>query len=263
MPRLRSHFIYPTTLAFCTALAVIVGCSSPVAGANAMTVTVSLPGASAVVVDSAVASPISRALLGVPGLTRLEVESHPGRCSAVIRFGPHADMDAAAQAVHEAMTKAAPTLPAACGPAQMVFGDLGELPALWIAVKSDRANNEAVTEIARRLVRNDLAQLQGTARVELVGAVNSVPTLWLDADKLAALHLTAGEVSRAVKNAPAQIGAELGDIIIRADDAQPIRARDVARFERAIHEDGFAAVDSVRCVLVTIESHYQTVWRTS
>ncbi len=232
-----------------------------VASAPVISIDVGWSGHSATEVDAAIAPGLSMAL-NLPQIRQVEIISRPGRCSAVAYLASDAVVHEQLQRIVEHLAVAIGRLPPTCQPPTLVRGDPDALAQYWIALQSDRLTIVELSELAEQKVAPHMAQLVGVSKAQVIGAAPSVPTLWLDLEKLTAFGMTAGDVRTAMVEAfKPQAGAQaaaifdvnsLGDVIVKSANGAAIRARDVARVAEEVHQDAVAELDGRRGVFVAL-----------
>jgi hydrophobe/amphiphile efflux-1 (HAE1) family protein len=220
-------------------------------------------GANADVVSKTVATPLEKAINGVPGMTYMtSVSSNKGTVGITVFFEAGANPDLAAVEVQNRVTTVVNELPDEVIQAGVTTEKEVEGLLLYINVFSED------TELDEKFIYNfaDLNILQELRRVEGVGFAEIMSTkdysmrIWLKPDRMTAYKVSASEILQAIKNqnieaAPGQLGVSSGRspqmlqyvlryggkfsnpseyerLIIRANkDGSVLRLRDVANVE--------------------------------
>ena len=77
-------------------------------------VSANLPGASAAIMESSVATPLERQFVTLTGLEAMTSVNDAGFTDIALEFNPNRNIDTAAQDVQEAITRTLPQIPLAC-----------------------------------------------------------------------------------------------------------------------------------------------------
>ncbi len=253
---------------FITLLGVLAFFSLPVAlfpdiAPPSVAVRAKFRGANANVVANTVATPLEKAINGVPGMTYMtSVSSNRGTASIKIFFEAGTDPDLAAVEVQNRVTTVVNDLPEEVIKAGVTTEKEVEGLLLYINVLSED------TELDEKFIYNfaDLNILQELRRVDGVGFAEIMSTkdysmrVWLKPDRMTAYRVSTDEVIKAIQNqnieaAPGQLGESSGKdaqmlqyvlrysgkfyepsqyekLVIRAnDDGSVLRLKDVADIE--------------------------------
>jgi multidrug efflux pump subunit AcrB len=225
----------------------------PAAEKAVVTVTVTAPGASAIALDTGVALPLAEAMSGIPGLAIVEAESSERTCTLIARFAPGISAAVAASLTADAVRATAPKLMRDADPPQIRMGDPRELPKYWLSLQGDTLALGDLSELARRAVAEPLAITPGVGQIQLLGAAEPQPTLWLDSAKMAATAVTPRDVAQAIEKQQADtVSAEIGQIVVATRNGAVLRVSDVGRFELAASRHGHASVDGQPAVLLAV-----------
>ncbi|HVX86385.1 MAG TPA: efflux RND transporter permease subunit [Phycisphaerae bacterium] len=220
-----------------------------------ITVTLTLQGASADAIDSAIARPLTTALLPIPNLTHIQTLCAPDRCSAILRFARNETSSAALQAVQTALAGLNAQLPAESSPPQLRPGEPAELPRLWLALASPTATPADLTAFARTHLEGPLARLPGVTNVELLGAADDVPTLTVDPAAMTADGLDAAQLLHALAGAPrttASTAPPWQDTLIATRNGAPIHLSDIAKLSSEVHNTGLATLNDTPAIFLSI-----------
>lgn len=194
-----------------------------------VTLSVSYPGADAETIDDTVISLIEREMNGVDDLEYMESTSYSnGTGSITLTFKPGTDPDMNQVNVKNKLSAVENRLPSAV---QQIGVSLSKARSniLMMAAFTTSNPNISVTEMSDYVARNvqpEIQRLNGVGDVTLFGSEKAM-RIWLDADKLRALNLTAADVNNAIASQNVQISA--GSIAdLPSEKGQPITATIVA-----------------------------------
>ena len=279
---LSETFIYrpvATTLltiavAIAGAIAFVVLPVSPLPQVDFPTISVGagLPGASAEIMASSIATPLERQFAHIAGVTEMTSTSSLGTTGITLQFDLSRDIDGAARDVEAAINAARTYLPANL-PANPTYRKVNpaDAPIMIIALTSDQYDPGHLYDVASTVISQKLSQLSGVGQVSVGGG--ALPSVRVDVNPTqlnsygltlqsiqSALGLqnsdrprgqlangiatadivTNGQISHADDYKPLVIGyskgaaVRLGDIADITDSVQNIRAAGYLNGKRAI-----------------------------
>jgi HAE1 family hydrophobic/amphiphilic exporter-1/multidrug efflux pump len=228
-----------------------------------VTVSTSYPGASAEVLADTVAGPIEDAVNGVDDMLYMSSSSDStGSYSLTITFEVGTDPDMAQVKVQNRVSQADPLLPAEVKQQGVnVQAESSDMLG-YIVLRSPNESLEKLflSDYANKQIKPSLERIPGISKVSIYASKYSM-RVWMDADRLAFLGLSADDVVQAVsaQNIQASIGAvgstpgdgteqmtytlkttgrlndpkAFRDIVIRTgEDGAVVRLGDIARVEK-------------------------------
>src|SRR6202020_534060 len=223
-----------------------------------ISVNASLPGGSAEIMASSVATPLERQLGHIAGVTEMTSASTLGSTSVTIQFDLSRNIDGAAREVEAPINAARSYLPSNL-PANPTYRKVNpaDAPIMILGLTSDKYGPEKLYDEASTVIQQKLSQIQGVGQVTVGGG--ALPSVRVEANptQLASYGLTLANLQSvlSLQNsdlAKGQIsdGVVTADIlandqISQADDYQPL----VVGFSHgaAIHLSDVAQVtDSVQ-----------------
>lgn len=170
-----------------------------------LVVVTNYPGASPVIVEKEVSTPIETAIQGVSGLESTTATSQNGLSQITAAFAYGTSLESAEQKVQLAINRISNLLPAGIEP-QVIAGSFSDIPVLQMAVTSDLAPdqlNQALKDIAVK----ELTKLDGVRDAAVFGANGEHIAIVPNAKKLARLGLTTTDIQTALQTAGVRIGA--------------------------------------------------------
>jgi HAE1 family hydrophobic/amphiphilic exporter-1 len=170
-----------------------------------LVVVTTYPGASPVIVEKEVSTPIETAIQGVNGLESTTATSQNGLSQITAAFAYGTSLESAEQKVQLAINKISNLLPAGVEP-QVIAGSFSDIPVLQMAVTSDLAPdqlNQALKDIAVK----ELTKLEGVRDAAVFGANGEHIAIVPDDDELEQRGLTTTDVQTALQTAGIRIGA--------------------------------------------------------
>ena len=223
-------------------------------------VSASYPGASALTVSQAVATPIEQELNGTPGMLYMESNSsNSGGFSATITFDISADADLAAVEIQNRVKLAESRLPAEVVQNGIEVEKQASNQLLTVCLTSSDPKYDEIylSNFATLNVLDLLRRIPGVGRVSNIGSRYYAMQIWVDPAKLANFGLTVKDVQNALKDQNRESAAgvfgqqpvegiditipitaqgrlsnvsQFEEIVLRANaDGSLIRMRDVAR----------------------------------
>ena len=161
-------------------------------------VSVTYTGASAEVVEERITQVIERQVSGIQGIDRVTSSSRDGQSRITIQFTLDRNLDAAANDVRDAVSRAARTLPLQADPAQISKANADQSPILILNLASSRLNNLQLADYANRYLVERLGTVPGVAQVGVGGGQAYAMRIWLDPDAMAARGVTVDDVQSAL-----------------------------------------------------------------
>jgi multidrug efflux pump len=200
-----------------------------------ISVNAGLPGASAEIMASSVATPLERQFGHIAGVTEMTSSSSLGTTSITIQFDLSRDINGAARDVEAAINAARTYLPANL-PANPSYRKVNpaDSPIMIIGLTSDKYGPDKIYDEASTVIQQKLSQVQGVGQVNVGGG--ALPSVRVEANptKLASYGLTMANLQAVLSiqnsdlakgqisdgNTTADIVAN--DQISHADDYKPI-----------------------------------------
>lgn len=223
-------------------------------------ISASYPGASALTVSQAVATPIEQELNGTPGMLYMESSStNTGSFSATVTFDISASPELSAVEVQNRIKLAESRLPAEVVQNGISVEKQSPSQLMTICLQSSDPKFDEIylSNFATLNVIDLLRRLPGVGRVSNIGGRYYAMQIWVQPDKLANLGITVADLQKALKDQNRESAAgvlgqqpvsgldvtipittqgrlssvsEFEDIVVRANpDGSLIRLRDVAR----------------------------------
>lgn len=223
-------------------------------------ISASYPGASALTVSQAVATPIEQELNGTPGMLYMESNSsNSGGFSATVTFDISADPDLAAVEIQNRIKLAESRLPA-----EVIQNGISvekqaasQLLTLCLTSTDPKFDEIYLSNFATLNVLDLIRRIPGVGRVSNIGSRYYAMQIWVQPDKLAKFGLTVADLQNALKDQNRESAAgvlgqqpvqgldvtipittqgrlstvsQFEEIVVRANaDGSIIRLRDVAR----------------------------------
>src|ERR1041385_3055545 len=134
-------------------------------------VSANLPGASPETMAAAVATPLEKQFSTIAGIDSMTSASALGSTRITIQFSLDRDIDAAAQDVQSAISKASRQLPPGM-PTPPTFNKVNpaDSPIMYLALTSPTLPLSTVDEYAQTLLAQRISMVNGVAQVSVFGA---------------------------------------------------------------------------------------------
>ncbi len=184
-----------------------------------ISVGASLPGASADIMASSVATPLERQLGHIAGMTEMTSSSTLGATSITIQFDLSRDIEGAARDVEAAINAARTYLPANL-PGNPSYRKVNpaDSPIMILGLTSDKYGPDKMYDEASTVVQQKLSQIQGVGQVVVGGG--ALPSVRVDANptQLAnyGLELSNLQSALSLQNADLAKG-QISDGVVTAD----------------------------------------------
>jgi multidrug efflux pump len=156
-----------------------------------ISVGASLPGASAEIMASSVATPLERQFGHIAGVTEMTSASSLGSTSVTIQFDLSRDINGAARDVEAAINSARTYLPANL-PANPTYRKVNpaDSPIMIIGLTSDKYGPDQLYDTASTIIQQKLSQIQGVGQVNPGGGALPSVRVEVNPTKLAGYGLT-------------------------------------------------------------------------
>src|SRR6185312_685115 len=165
-------------------------------------VSASLPGANPDTMASAVATPLEKEFSTIAGVELMTSSSSAGSSSVTLQFNLDRNIDAAAQDVQAAISRAARSLPPDM-PAPPSFQKVNpaEQPILYMVVRSDAMSLSKLDEYAEQLIGRRISMVSGVASVNVYGSKKYAVRIQVDPKQLASRKLGLEDIRDAISKA--------------------------------------------------------------
>jgi multidrug efflux pump subunit AcrB len=227
-------------------------------------VTASLPGTAPAQMETEVARKIENSIATVQGLKHLYTKVQDGTATISAEFRLEKPTQEAMDDVRDAVARIRSDLPADLRDPVITRLDFAALPILTYTVASSRMDDESLSWFVDNEVTRKLLSVRGVRSVDRVGGVTRQVKVELDPARLAAMNVTAAEVSRQLRAvqqeapggrtdlggveqavrtiATVQTAAELGALEIPLNDGRRVRLDQIATVTDGVAEKRSAAL---------------------
>jgi multidrug efflux pump len=184
-----------------------------------ISVSAGLPGASADIMASSVATPLERQFGHIAGVTEMTSASSLGSTSVTIQFDLSRDIDGAARDVEAAINAARTYLPANL-PGNPTYRKVNpaDSPIMILGLTSDKYGPDKLYDEASTVLAQKLSQIQGVGQVSVGGG--ALPSVRVDANprQLASYGLTMANLQSVLSLQNADLAkGQISDGVVTAD----------------------------------------------
>ncbi len=165
-------------------------------------VTAGLPGASPETMASSVATPLEREFSTIAGLDSMNSKSYQGSTQITLQFDLDRNIDAAAQDVQAAISRAARLLPPEMpSPPSYQKVNPADQPILYLSLTSTTLPLYTLDDYAETMMARRFSMVSGVAQVMVYGSQKYAVRVQVNPDQLAALGIGIDQVADAVQQA--------------------------------------------------------------
>ncbi len=224
-----------------------------------VSVTTTLPGANARVVETAVTDVLEEELSTIQGLRTLSSASAEQTSNITLEFTLDRPIDIAAQDVRDKVSRVRGRLPEDVLEPVIEKQSADAQPFFWLALSSNNYDLMQLSDVADRLVKARLQSLPGVGSAGIFGERRYAMRVWPDPEALSARALTVQDVEAAIVSRNVEIPAgriestrrefsvrslgelktpqEFGELVVASQGTQLIKLKDVANVALGPEED--------------------------
>ena len=177
-----------------------------------VTVDASLPGAAPAQLETEVARKIENAVATLQGVKNLYTKILDGAVSITVEFVLEKNGAEAVNEVRDAVSRIRADLPADLRDPAVTKASTAGRPVITYALSSDSLDEEALSWFVDNTLAKRLLNVQGVGLVKRIGGVTREVTVELDAARMAALNVSAIDVSRRLKLVQQEAPGGRGDV---------------------------------------------------
>jgi HAE1 family hydrophobic/amphiphilic exporter-1 len=227
-------------------------------------VNAALPGASAETMASSVATPLEKEFSTISGIDSMSSTSQLGTTNISIQFALSRNIDAAAQDVQAAISRALRRLPQNMPtPPNYRKVNPADQPILYLALTSPTQPTYSLDEFGQTTMAQSISMISGVAQVQVFGSQKYAVRVQVDPHELSSRGIGIGDVAAAIQqqNVNMPLGVLQGkhqaftlsdngqllqadkymSLVIAYRDGQPVRLRDVGRAIDSVENSYIAA----------------------
>ena len=217
-----------------------------------VTVTASLPGAAPAQMETEVGRKIENAVATLQGVKHIYTRAQEGTVVVSVEFRPEKPTQEGIDDVRDAVSRIRADLPGELKDPVIARVNLAGAPILTYTVASSRMDDEALSWLVDNTLTKAMLSVRGVGAVARVGGVSREIRIELDPARLLALHATAADVSRQLRQTQQDASGGRADIggaeqtlrtIATVNSAEEIGAMEIALADgRRVRLDELATV---------------------
>jgi multidrug efflux pump subunit AcrB len=177
-----------------------------------VTVDASLPGAAPAQLETEVARKLENAVASLQGVKNLLTRILDGQVSLTIEFVLEKDASEAVNEVRDAVSRVRADLPADLRDPAVTKASTAGRPVVTWTVDGAQPDVEALSWLVDNTVARRLLAVPGVGQVKRIGGVTRAVRVELDANRMAALGVTAADVSRRLREVQQEAPGGRGDV---------------------------------------------------
>src|SRR6266704_982993 len=172
-----------------------------------ISVSTTLTGANAQVVETAVTDVLEEELSTIQGLRTLSSSSSEENSQITLEFNLDRPVDVAAQDVRDKVSRVRGRLPVDVLEPVIAKQSADAQPFFWLALSSDNYDLMQLSDVADRLVKARLQSLAGVGSAGIFGERRYSMRVWVKPDALSARGLTVQDIENAIVSRNVEIPA--------------------------------------------------------
>lgn len=224
-----------------------------------VTITTIYRGASPEVMETEVTERLEQEINTIAGIKTLTSLSREEVSIITVRFNLDRKVDIAAQDVRDRIARARSLMPEDIEEPVVAKQDANAQEVMWLALHSDKRSTLELTEIGERQFKDRLQTLPGVGGVNFGGEKRQAIRVRLDATKMAAHEITAGDLVLAFRNNSIELPSgrlenldrevsvrtlgklskpeEFEALAVAFRNGGPVRLREIAKVELGVEEE--------------------------
>ena len=169
-----------------------------------ISVNTTLKGANPEIVDASITNLIESSVNGVPGIEHVQSQSSPGVSTINITFALEKKIDVAFNEVQAKVNQVLRRLPDGTDPPVIAKVETNTQPIMWFALQGDRTQQQ-LNQYAINVIKKRLETIDGVGEVRIGGRRDRTIRVNLRPERMAALGITAQDVSAAFNREHVQL----------------------------------------------------------
>jgi multidrug efflux pump len=162
---------------------------------SVITVTTAYYGADAELVRGFITTPLEQSIASADGIDYMESQSLQGTSMISVHLKLNYDPNAVMTQVQTKVNQVRNQLPPASQlPVIAITSTDNQFASMYLSFYSKDLDRNQITDYLTRVVQPKLSAIQGVQQAEILGARVFAMRIWLDTDKMAALHVTPTDV---------------------------------------------------------------------
>ncbi|WP_148340302.1 efflux RND transporter permease subunit [Aquicella siphonis] len=244
---------------------------------SVITIMTAYPGASSDLIQGFITSPIEKSVASADGIDYLTSQSVDGLSSITAYIRLNYDPNVAMTDIMSKVSQVSNQLPKESNQPVIQKSSGGHTDLMYIGYSSKLMSNVQITDYLSRVVQPKLQTVAGVANAEILGGKVYAMRVWLNAEKMASLHVSATDVTTALQKQNFQTAAgqtkgkyvlfninaktnlenpeQFREILIKNQNGALIRLKDIGTVELgAANEDSSVKFNGKNGVFIGIKS---------
>ncbi|EKD72030.1 MAG: hypothetical protein ACD_46C00029G0003 [uncultured bacterium] len=163
-----------------------------------ITVTTSYPGANADLIQGFITTPLEKSIASADGMDYMTSQSVEGLSTITAYVHLNYDPNVAMTDIMAKVAEVTNQLPRESEKPVIQKSTGGTSDLMYISYNSNEMSNEQITDYLTRVIQPKLQTVEGVADAEILGGKTYAMRIWLDTDKLAALHISPQDINLAL-----------------------------------------------------------------
>ncbi|RQW61778.1 multidrug efflux RND transporter permease subunit [Vibrio viridaestus] len=187
-----------------------------------VTVTTNYYGASADLIQGFITQPLEQAIAQADNIDYMTSESVLGSSTITIKMKLNTDPNAALADILAKTNSVRSQLPKEADDPSVTMSTGSTTAVMYIGFTSNELNSSQITDYLQRVINPQLFTVSGVSKVDMYGGVKYALRVWLDPYKMAALNLTAKDVTNVLSanNYQSATGQATGELVLYNGDAK-------------------------------------------
>jgi hydrophobe/amphiphile efflux-1 (HAE1) family protein len=213
-------------------------------------------GASQQLIETNITIPLEQAVNNIAGIDNIQSRSTRNSSQIQIEVDPDANFNDVVEKVRNQVEQVRGELPSNMDPPQVLAGGFNDQELVDIAFWSKKRSLEDIRDYINDSIFTKIQQIPGVSSASLGGVSQPAMRIWLNPDKMAALKITADDVSNAINNANQSLptgqidsryidypisantllknAEQFNNVVISNVNGNLIRVKDIARAELGV-----------------------------
>ncbi|MFZ2315426.1 MAG: efflux RND transporter permease subunit [Gammaproteobacteria bacterium] len=183
---------------------------------SVITISTAYPGASADLIQGFITSPIEKSVASADGIDYLTSQSVDGLSTITAYIRLNYNPNIAMTDIMSKVSQVSNQLPRESNQPVIQKSSGSQMALMYISYSSPKMSTEQITDYLSRVVQPKIQTVAGVALAEILGGQTYAMRVWLDTDKMAALHISATDVASSLQkeNFQTAAGQTKGNLVL-------------------------------------------------
>ncbi len=166
---------------------------------SVITISTAYPGANASLIQGFITSPLEKSVASADGIDYLTSQSVDGVSTITAYIRLNYDPNIAMTDIMSKVSQVSNQLPRESNQPVIQKSSGSQMALMYISYSSPKMSTEQITDYLSRVVQPKIQTVPGVAQAEILGGQTYAMRIWLDTNKMAALHIAASDVANALQ----------------------------------------------------------------